>query len=70
MSDPTKYNNYGRMMTGFRSGIEQSTFGHWRNPEYIEILQSEEQQPEYSGFWSNKNLASLQDKMEKIERIK
>ena len=39
MSDPTKYNNYGRQMTGFDSGIENSTFGHWRNPEYQQLNQ-------------------------------
>lgn len=44
MSDPTKYNAYGRMMTGFNSGIEQSLFGHWSNLEYQQLMQESELQ--------------------------
>lgn len=44
MKDPTTYNNYGRMMTGFNSGIEHSTFGHWSNPEYAQLTQESELQ--------------------------
>lgn len=42
MSDPTKYNNYGRQMTGFDSGNENSLFGHWTNPEYQYLNQDAE----------------------------
>lgn len=45
MSDPTKYNQLGRMMTGFDSGIEHSMFGHWSNPEYQQICQDALLQP-------------------------
>jgi len=65
MSDPTKYNRFGQEQTGFRSGIENSMFGHWSNPEYSQMLQDEERPIPLSGvcqccgekweddFWAN-----------------
>lgn len=44
MTDPTAYNQYGIMMTGFSSGNEHSTFGHWTNPEYQRLMQESELQ--------------------------
>lgn len=42
MSDPTKYSNYGRQTTGFDSGIENKTFGHWSNPEYQQLCNNDD----------------------------
>lgn len=40
---PFDYNRHGQVQTGFDNSIDHSTFGHWRNPEYQEMCQSEEE---------------------------
>ncbi len=39
MKDPTTYNRYSQMITGFVTGNEHSLFGHWSNPEYAQLMQ-------------------------------
>lgn len=34
-----KYNDYWYMMTGFENSIDHTMFGHWRNTEYQELQQ-------------------------------
>lgn len=45
MADKTQYTQRGQMMTGFRTENEQRFYGHWSNPEYAEMLQSEDNVP-------------------------